>query len=500
MILRLDLGGNLDKIPRTWAWVKVLGCLRKSIIKYTFAMLSFVSGEDRSENGKEFYTSNRARPTVYIPIELKNRELDSQVLLATRLARIGFRIYLGTHAAIFALLKSKQDKSGIYLDKGTQPYEKMKWIKEKCEYIAILDQELGPAVSQPEIAFSEWPSRIYPGTAELIDKYFCVGPKAFRAALEFFGTRRDVALLTGWPRADIWGSLGLKIYGTEISKIDESFSPYLLFVSDFHYVSQPKERKNGHISEIRMTDDFATQESLFKQFQETVEILKIWDRDPRVLPIVVRPHLTEDVRAWKSQLGRMRKTQIVRHGDIAPWILASEGVIHRGSTTSIQAKLSGKPVYFLESTSMISRDQIQVAVSDFVVDAHNIPNLEVQQACDAEPSVHTNDLLRQHIFLSQGLAVDNVVAELRKHPPLREIAISRRRLLISQISRRSLLRLLGLLRHEIFWALRITEIPSQLHNTPWGIRKSEIEKVAFLDLDAKLPTLRRMSVNCWEVS
>ena len=80
MILRLDLGGHLDKIPRTWAWVKVLACLMKSIIKYTFAMLSFVSGEDRSENGKEFYTSNRARPTVYIPIELKKHHPSSDTL------------------------------------------------------------------------------------------------------------------------------------------------------------------------------------------------------------------------------------------------------------------------------------------------------------------------------------------------------------------------------------------------------------------------------------
>lgn len=113
------------------------------------------------------------RQTVYICVEIKNRELDSQVLLAANLALEGFRCIIGSHASIFAVLKAKKGKGGIFFDKGTLPSSKMKWIRTKCESIVVMDQELGPPLENPIEHLEGWPSRIYPETDELIDKYLC---------------------------------------------------------------------------------------------------------------------------------------------------------------------------------------------------------------------------------------------------------------------------------------------------------------------------------------
>ena len=59
------------------------------------------------------------KKTIYTSIEIKNREYDSQLILAARAAQRGYRVYLGTHAAIYAVLWKKKKKGGVYLDKGT---------------------------------------------------------------------------------------------------------------------------------------------------------------------------------------------------------------------------------------------------------------------------------------------------------------------------------------------------------------------------------------------
>ena len=83
---------------------------------------------------------------LYIPIELKNRELDSQVILAAEACLRGFRVYLGSHAAIYTALRTKKFRAGIFLDKGTKVESLTKWIKTKCERVFILDQELSPSL------------------------------------------------------------------------------------------------------------------------------------------------------------------------------------------------------------------------------------------------------------------------------------------------------------------------------------------------------------------
>ena len=122
------------------------------------------------------------RPTVYICVEQKNREYDEKILLASDLALRGFRCYVGTHAAIWALLRTKRDRSGIYFDKGTQLPEVMDWIKTKCDYIVVLDVELGPAVRNIDLMFSAFEtypeiSRLYPGSNLTVDTFLCIGPR-----------------------------------------------------------------------------------------------------------------------------------------------------------------------------------------------------------------------------------------------------------------------------------------------------------------------------------
>ena len=51
--------------------------------------------------------------TIYLPIEIKVRELNSHVLLSKFASKLGMRIYIGSKDTIKRLLKRKNNKAGV---------------------------------------------------------------------------------------------------------------------------------------------------------------------------------------------------------------------------------------------------------------------------------------------------------------------------------------------------------------------------------------------------
>ena len=80
--------------------------------------------------------------TLYLPVEIKQREYDAQILLAANAAIKGYRVFLGTHAAIYALLRTNKIPTGILLDKGMPSRERLLWLREKCDEIWVMDAEV----------------------------------------------------------------------------------------------------------------------------------------------------------------------------------------------------------------------------------------------------------------------------------------------------------------------------------------------------------------------
>lgn len=57
--------------------------------------------------------------TLYLPIEIKWRELNSNILLSKFAAEYGFRVYVGSKLAISRLIKKKiQEREYLFLKGG----------------------------------------------------------------------------------------------------------------------------------------------------------------------------------------------------------------------------------------------------------------------------------------------------------------------------------------------------------------------------------------------
>jgi surface carbohydrate biosynthesis protein len=418
------------------------------------------------------------KPTIYFCIELKNRELDSQVLLASKLTHEGYRCYVGTHASIFTLLASKKATYGVFFDKGTLPLERMKWIREKCEAIVVLDQEMSPVTSDPLFWLSGWPSRIYPETENLIDRYLCVGPEIYAAALLRFNNDTKKVVMTGWPRVDLWRWYGNIVYAEEISEIRKTYGDFLLMISSFG-VSSETSLTNPDEGYVPTSD---------KNYLDAISIIEKWDSDKSFPKVVIRPHISEDIRLWKETFKGFTKTYVSKNSNVTPWVLASTGIIHSGSTVSLEAKLAGKSVGLLTNNIKNNLGKLTVIASDYAI------NKEGQKHINNKESQ-----ISDFVLLEDEPSISRIIREINSMDIRSEPEAKILKVVMKQLTFQKLIRLLGLIRHEIKWKLKLTSAPPYTNYVPNGIRKRDITRITHNKGVTSGVRIRRITLNCWEL-
>jgi surface carbohydrate biosynthesis protein len=443
------------------------------------------------------------RFSLYIPIELKNRELASQVILACKAAELGFRTYIGSHSTIHTLLRHKPGVGGVYLDKGTLPFEKMMWIKSRCESIAILDQELGPTEENPLAALSEWPGRVYPDTEYLIDRFYCVSEFVQKSALEFFGRsgKSNVPKLTGWPRIDLW-KLGISNEQKKrVTKIQKKYGDFFLYASSFGWLNEKAISQDIENSKkYQMTwDQQKNHFQILDNFHDTIKTLRNWDSIDEAPKIVVRPHISENLALWKKSLGSMRKTHVVHRGNIADWILASKGVIHEGSTAALEAFIRGRTVYYLEHEGIHRRKELTHELSQFLVSINVHPGILVTNDI-LKRSKHKESLLSTRVYLGENPSTNLIVSDLSDLQGCKEEEISRFDFILRSLSFRGARRIVGLIKWEFASLLSLTLSSPPSRTLGVLIRKRDIQEYINLYAPQHRTVLKRVSINLWKIS
>ena len=138
--------------------------------------------------------------TIYLPIEVKVRELNSHILLSKFASQLGMRIYIGSKDAIKRLLKRKNNKAGAFIFKGGMEVPEILEIKEKIQKFIILDQEISPATTDYK---KDIRCRVWPGSEKYIDSYYSIGQLAYEAGVDVFKNLNLNIIKTGWPRIDL---------------------------------------------------------------------------------------------------------------------------------------------------------------------------------------------------------------------------------------------------------------------------------------------------------
>ena len=290
---------------------------------------------------------------IYIPIEILVREINPKILFSFISALNNYRVYIGTKTGIYKIIKKKKscNKAGIFFYKSqiinNRPY--MKEIKKVCEKFVVLDEELGVGVANLNLALKRRAINI-----EEIDYFFVIGNKMMKKLEQYNIYFKKISVVTGWLKYDIYKNKYIDLFKSEIDYIKKNYGSYYLFSSNYGALSKEgllsRVKKDPKLKEYK---NFKKKENNYHTFLDSIKdfrylkkkLLLFLKKNPS-FKLVIRPHPADEKQEdWKI-FESFENVKVINKFDIIPWIISSKGIIHRGCSTSIDAFLLNKPVFF----------------------------------------------------------------------------------------------------------------------------------------------------------
>ena len=288
---------------------------------------------------------------IYIPIEILVREINPKILFAFKAACKDYRVYIGTKTGIDKLLSQKiksKLRSGIFFHKSQllSNSNYINKIKKTCEKFVVLDEELGVGVANINSAFER--RAINPKT---IDRFFVIGKKMMNLLIKFNPYFKKISKISGWIKYDTYREKNINIYENEIKKIRKNYGKFYLFSSNYGILSNKaianrlKSRFNKNLKfNEQSIRHFKNSSSDFKYLKK--KLSKFLQKNPD-FKIIIRPHPSEQYQNDWTFFEKFKNVSLVMKYDIVPWIISSQGIIHRGCTSAVDAFILNKPIYYL---------------------------------------------------------------------------------------------------------------------------------------------------------
>lgn len=283
------------------------------------------------------------KPTVLITLEIKQRELLSKCYLANKLAKKGFRVYMGSFDTID--YTAKNIGPSIFFHKSTF-FQYSEYYKSLGHTFVFLDEEGGLTI--PRSLIKNYCNHRYKTVSkERNDIIFLPGKSFYKSIIKLPNTKGVKLYTTGWPRVDLWRDEFRFIYESEVNELKKKYKNYFLILSSFGMTGKKtfKER-------LGMLRKFDTNYKhnynqiytyKYKNFRNYLKLIKslssLLNQEEK---IILRPHTSEKIEDWKNLTKNYKNVIINKDGDVTPWIIGSSGIIQFGSTTSIQAALYGR--------------------------------------------------------------------------------------------------------------------------------------------------------------
>lgn len=368
--------------------------------------------------------------SLYLPIELKARELAPKVFLSLVAAKKNLRVYLGTQETISRIISTKKETGGVYFFKGGLSLDLIKNIKKKCSKFTILDEEAGPGDENPRGTMRE---RINKNIEQEIDRYYILGKKNFDIAKKIFKKFRHSLVLSGWPRIDFFRlSAKHKKNNPNVKDIKKRYGEYILFVSDFgqnskkmlSYTKKTNKKiyKNNKKLQNRIYKISLDQ---FNEFNKVSDLLMDLDKDSSIPMIIIRPHPSEDHEPWERISKKFKKFKVILEGEISPWIYGSKAILHRGCSTSVQAYLGNIPQGYIVTNKKTIRKALPYTLSKKLFSLNDVKKF-CQNIINLKNNKNKNFLLNKDFnkiihtekkFASEIIVEDIIKMNISKEDP-----------------------------------------------------------------------------------
>ncbi|MCI5177840.1 MAG: hypothetical protein D3911_00685 [Candidatus Electrothrix sp. AW3_4] len=287
----------------------------------------------------------KKKPLLIIPVETKVREFDAKLLLALIALQRGFDVVIG---ALWELnFHSDLLDRGIILDKSIAK-TKEQWFRrclQQGHRVAALDEE-GLVYFDAETYRQ---LRIFPQSMELADLFFAWGKDQAEVSASALGELAERIRITGNPRFDLLRPELRNLYEQDAARLQKKYGRIIQINTSFSFANTANDPKalQQTFSQYPIAKErpgffegwMAAQQKVLESFQEMLPLVR--ERFPEH-KIIIRPHPSEGLALWQEVAASLEKTTVIREGNIVPWILASDVLVHWNCTTAIEATLLGK--------------------------------------------------------------------------------------------------------------------------------------------------------------
>jgi len=291
--------------------------------------------------------------SLIVPIENQVRELDAKLLLAAAAAEKGFPVIIGSRFYIhFALphlppsvviAKSMRSVSSVTLD----------LTRRLGHDVVAWDEEGLVRFSSPEYYAWRYSKRAF----EIPRCLFCWGQDNADFFKSYSGYNGTPIYVTGNPRIDLLRPNVRGIYSNEVDVIRKKYGDFILvntnfsfannFVDNLNLVQSSPNNDKYKISRTGrgLSRSFAKgmgdhQKKIFAAFRELVPMLNTQFPEKT---IVIRPHPSENHEVWRNIVRDQKNVHVLHEGNVVPWLMACEVLLHNGCTTAVEAAVLEKP-------------------------------------------------------------------------------------------------------------------------------------------------------------
>ena len=307
---------------------------------------------------------NPMEPIAYLTVEVKHRDLDARLLIASHLLKAGVSVVVGQQWAIFGNVDTLPP--GIVLFKTVNEIQagNMPNCRQWGHLIAATDEEVLQCIDDKcfMLAFS-------PVAAANCDLFLAQSPAHRDAIDRQFPEMSDKVVVAGNSRIDLLAPTGRASFAAEAEALRKTYGPYVLFNTNFGSINSIWNDINRVINIAARAGAFNPDDPAslaefkallqweHKNFEELVPLIDWAVGNLTGHRIVIRPHPGERAAFWEERFANPRVTVIPRSSP-HPWIMGSELVVHTGCTTGLEAELMDKPVINLMPSDHPTFDRI----------------------------------------------------------------------------------------------------------------------------------------------
>lgn len=281
--------------------------------------------------------------TLILPCETRAREFEAKMLLAVKAAERGVGSVIGAKKRLDAMLDRLP--VGVYVAKGLGERARAGLkLARICGHELVLWDEEGLVWSSPEVY---WKTKVHGPNLSLPSVLLAWGEENARVWREHPDYSGTPIAAVGNPRMDLLHPALRGLFTDEVAAISQRFGSFVLINTNFSRVNNFQPAQNRHLKWLRENrpedprGGFARhKQAIYQSFLTMLPCLMATSPDRL---FVLRPHPSESLAVWEQLAKQWPNLVVVRQGNVVPWLLAANAVIHNGCTTAIEAWQLGCP-------------------------------------------------------------------------------------------------------------------------------------------------------------